>query len=317
MTRFVIALLGGGVGIGLMILVRAFRNRNTDLEVLAGTLTSSGRSVAQLDQPDDGSTGRTSKSWSVGLLNSFGVGDLELTRSRLRVVDKSIEQHAFEKLTAAVAGFTFPLIFMLMLILGGIQPPILLLFVASLVLAVGGFLYPELPLKDLVVERRRSFRHALGSYLELVCVMLAGGAGTQTALAAAAESGAGWPFVELRRAIDRAAATNRPVSELFEELSAELGVDDLRDLSASLSLAGGHGARVKESLIAKSDAMRHSLATDFEGMAETQTEKMIIPVAIMTLGLTLFVGFAALAAIGDGGTVSDVVPPNPIDQFSP
>ena len=42
---------------------------------------------------------------------------------------------------------------------------------------------------------------ALSSYLDLVDVVLAGGAGIETALEAAAEAGDGWAFAEIRGAL--------------------------------------------------------------------------------------------------------------------
>lgn len=303
MTTWPTLLLGAGIGVGLLVILRAFRDRRAPLADLVRTLSSTGASVAELGSaPGDDITGRA-RTWAVGLIDGVGFGDAALLRLRLRVLGKSMEQHAFEKLMAMVAGFALPLLLAVVMAAAGLQPPTLLLLLAAFGLAVGGFVYPDVPLAEQVEERRRSFRHALGAYLELVCVMLAGGAGTQTALAAAAESGGGWAFAELRRALHRAAATNRPPAELFDELGIELGVEELRDLASSLALAGGHGARVKESLIAKSDAMRHTLVTDLESMAETRTEKMIVPVAIMTVGLTLFVGYAAVTAIAGGNEV--------------
>ncbi len=300
MTALIATLLGAGIGLGLLLIARAFRGQQTSLGDLSKTLGATGRSIATAPDESESDGAARSSSWAAQMIRSFGLGDIDLLESRLRVLDKSVEQHAFEKLIAAVAGLCLPILLAVLLLAMGVSPPLLLFVMASLLLAVGGFLYPDLPLAEQVEERRRSFRHSLGAYLELVCVMLAGGAGTQTALAAAAESGDGWAFVELRRAINRAQATNRGAHELFDELGQELGVVELRDLAASLALVGGHGARVKESLIAKSEAMRHSLAADLEAMAETRTEKMIIPVAIMTVGLTLFVGFGALTAITSG-----------------
>jgi len=316
MTGLLAALLGSGFGLGLLIIVRAFRDQRTSLAALSRTLGATGTSISDGPQVGSNAGGRASP-WAARMMRSFGLGDMELLESRLRVLDKTMEQHAFEKLLAAVAGLFLPMVLAVMLLAMGFRPPLLLFVLVSLALAVGGFLYPDLPLADLVEQRRRSFRHSLGAYLELVCVMLAGGAGTQTALTAAAESGDGWTFVELRRAINRAAATNRPVHELFEELGRDLGVLELRDLASSLALVGGHGARVKESLIAKSEAMRHSLSADLEAMAEARTEKMIIPVAIMTVGLTLFVGFGALQAITGGAASVGSGPAVDLDELPP
>ena len=43
-------------------------------------------------------------------------------------------------------------------------------------------------------ERRRNFRHALGSFLDLVVISLAGGGGVESALTDASEIGRGWAF---------------------------------------------------------------------------------------------------------------------------
>ena len=42
---------------------------------------------------------------------------------------------------------------------------------------------------------------------------------------------------------------------MFEDLGIRYGIDELRELASSISLAGGHGARVRQSLIAKSEAL--------------------------------------------------------------
>ena len=66
-----------------------------------------------------------------------------------------------------------------------------------------------------------------------------------------------------------------------------------------MSLAGGHGARVKDSLTAKADSLRAALAAEVEAAAESQTEKMIVPVMVMILGLILFIGYGAVEAISN------------------
>jgi tight adherence protein C len=49
--------------------------------------------------------------------------------------------------------------------------------VVSLVTAAAGFVLPGFVLRDEAARRRRAFRHTLSSYLDLVNVLLAGGAG--------------------------------------------------------------------------------------------------------------------------------------------
>lgn len=297
MSALVVAILGAGFGLGVLIVVRAFRPRQVDLAELIRAVSVTGPLPPGGLMPDR--SGRRMP----GGPGLFGSDDLE---GKLRVLGKDRRTHDFEKLAAMVVGFSLPLLLAALAWAAGFDPPVLTVLLVAVALGCGGFVYPDVPLAEQVEERRRAFRHALGAYLELVSVLLAGGAGTQTALEAAARSGDGWVFDEIRRALDRAAATNRGAWELFAELADELGIDDLRDLASSLALAGGHGARVRESLVAKADGMRHSMVTDLESMAETRTEKMIIPVAIMTVGLTAFVGYGAMTAIAGGGTGSTV-----------
>jgi len=75
---------------------------------------------------------------------------------------------------------------------------------ASLILMVGGFVLPDLGIRSDAARRRRDFRHALGSFLDLVVVALAGGGGVETALNDAASIGNSWAFALIRRALDGA-----------------------------------------------------------------------------------------------------------------
>ena len=85
-------------------------------------------------------------------------------------------------------------------------------------------------------------------------------------------------------------------------MAHELGINELTELAASVGLAGGQGAKIRRSLAAKADALRAQQAAAIETNAETRTEKMIVPVTVMIIGLTLFVGFGAVQAISTDGT---------------
>ncbi|NBP42399.1 MAG: hypothetical protein EBU68_06405, partial [Actinobacteria bacterium] len=77
---------------------------------------------------------------------------------------------------------------------------LLVLIILSSALTVGFFL-PDSQMRAKAKSRRQDFLHAFSSYLDLVNVLLAGGAGTETALIAAAEAGDGWSFTEIRGAL--------------------------------------------------------------------------------------------------------------------
>ena len=213
-----------------------------------------------------------------------------------------MERHAYEKVLGAAVGFGIPVLMMLTLTIAGVSVNPLIGLAAAVVSAIAGFFYPDWPLADQVTEKKQAFRHALSSYLDLVTIILAGGGGIETALNGAADAGDGWAFTELRNALRRAHLTRRSPWEAFDELGEQLDIADLRELAAAVALSGGQGAKVKQSLIAKADAMRAALSAEIEAAAEIQTEKMIVPVVVLIIGMVLFIGYGAVDAISTPGT---------------
>lgn len=307
MTAVIGALLGAGIGLGFILIGRGLQVRPVPLDAQLAALDRTGISIAARDaglidtNRTDGLRGTFGR-LGLAMMGSLGVANRDKVAEQLRVLDKAIERHAYEKLVAAVAGFSLPLIGGVGLATNGIAVSPLVLAGCSAVLGAAGFVYPDMPLADQVAERRRAFKHAFSAYLDLVTVLLAGGAGIESALEGAAESGDGWAFAEIRRSLRRARLTRRTPWDAFADLGTELGVGELNELAASVSLAGDHGARIKASLTAKADALRAGQAAELEAGAEERTEKMIAPVVVMTLGLVLFIAFGAVQAITDGGT---------------
>jgi len=246
-----------------------------------------------------------SQGWVVGAwrdANRDQRVDVDELTVQLRVLDKPLEQHVYEKLLAAAAGFCVPVLMGVGIAMADVAVSPVAVAAGSVVLAAAGFFYPDLPLAERVEARRREFRHALSSFLDLVTIIMAGGGGIESALAGAADAGDGWAFEELRDALRRARMTRRTPWDTLAALGDDLQIRELVELAAAVSLAGGHGARVKESLIAKADSLRDALAAETEAAAESQTEKMILPVMLMILGLVLFIGFGAVDAISTPAT---------------
>lgn len=294
-------IVASGVGFGVWTVGRAVRPRPTPLTTTIRSVRQPGVSLLDQDgRPNELASGLGETASRV--LATLGLGQSEALAAQLRILDKPPERHAFEKLLAATAGLSLPLLAGAALVLGGVSVNPAVIIIASGVLAAGGFFYPDLPLSEQVEKRQQAFRHALSSWLDLVTIILAGGGGIETALTGAAEAGDGWAFDELRRALRRAELTGRTPWEVLDELGATLQITELSELAASVSLAGGQGAKIRQSLAAKADALRAQQAADIETNAEERTEKMIVPVTVMVIGLTLFIGFGAIDAIStDGG----------------
>jgi len=314
-------LLSAGLGSGFVILIRALRPRTTPLAVTIASLQRPGRAFGSLTDVDHSAPDALSRlqhlvaRGGVRVLDALGLTNSADLREQLRILDKPLERHAYEKLLGAVAGFLLPNLAIVVIAAGGVAASPLVGLGVGVVGAAAGFFYPDFPLAEQVERRQQAFRHALSSYLDLVTIILAGGGGVESALQGAADAGDGWAFAELRAALRRAEFTGRTPWELFDELGVTLGVDELRELAASVSLAGGQGAKIRQSLAAKADALRAQQAAAIEANAETRTEKMIVPVTVMIIGLTLFIGFGAIDAIStDGG---GAVQPRPGTEVNP
>lgn len=306
MDSLILAVLGAVIGLGCWLVGRGIVHRRAlPLDELARVLAGTGISAADDVAPTRrSSTGRFSALATRLVARPTGAAGDSLAQ-RLRLVGKTEADYAVEKLSMAVAGFVLPIVLMVIAVVAGIDVPSIWVVMIAVGLAGAGFFYPDLPLTEQADRRRREFRFALGSYLDFVTIMLAGGAGTQSALQSAAEAGDGWAFYELRNAVRVADSTGRTVWECFDELADQMGLPELQELAASVALAGGQGGRVKDSLSAKADAMRLTQTAELEAMAEARSEKMIIPVVVMIAGLVLFVGGGAVSVVSGGPVAAD------------
>lgn len=215
----------------------------------------------------------------------------------LAVTGTSTHHHLAQKATLALTGLLLPAIVEFVLILAGLGLTWEVPALASLLLAVGGFLLPDLTVRQEAERRRATFRHALSAYLNLIRVLLAGGAGVDGALFDAVGIGRGWAFQQLRQALVTARITRTTPWSTLGRLGTELDVHQLSELAASVSLAGTEGARVRASLAAKASALRTRELTDAEGEAQAATERMSLPVVMLFGGFLIFIGFPALASV--------------------
>lgn len=298
MRPLLLAFLGAGAGAGILLTARGLAPRPRSLDAVLRDLARPGRSL--------GGPGATEAAHdrlgerARAFLCSVGV-DLERHRHDLGIVERTAERHATQKLAGGVVGLIVTNCLGVAATSLGIGPPPAVAVLLSLGMAAGGFLLPDHLLHDEAERRRRAFRHALSSYLDLVVVLLAGGAGIETALHAAADAGDGWGYRTIRRALQRARFTRASPWEAFADLAEQLDVSELAEMAASVSLAGSHGARIRGSLAAKADTLRGHQVAETESAAEAATERMTIPVAVLLLGFLLFIAYPAVAQITSVG----------------
>jgi Flp pilus assembly protein TadB len=292
-------LLGGaGVGTGLWaLLVGWWPPRASLAQTLGGTpitgeaeplvVVGKGGWVARLGRP------------AVGVLIALGIPTGVAGRD-LAVVGRSLDQQLAEKATTAVAGLLAGPVLVALLDAAGWSLPALWPTWLALGLAAAGFLAPDLGVSAEAARRRADFRHALSTLLDLVVIALAGGAGVDQALYDAASIGTGWSATQIRRALHAVRAARAPVWTGLAQLGAELGIDELVDLAASMSLAGSEGAKVRTSLAAKAASLRAHQLAEAETSAQAATERMSLPVVALFAGFLLFIGYPAVTSVLTG-----------------
>jgi len=140
---------------------------------------------------------------------------------------------------------------------------------------------------------RGEYQRALTVLLDQVAIGLSGGAGVDTALAEATETGAGPQFAVIRAELNRAHLLRQTPWEALGALGRRIGVLDFQRLAVSIALAGSEGARVKTALVDRAAALRAKRTAQAEAKNSQDTERMSVPVALSAVMLVLFVIVAA------------------------
>ena len=219
------------------------------------------------------------------------------TRADLDLLDRPVELHLAEQAATAVIGAAVGPVAAGLLALAGTPIGWVLPLWGCLVLGAIGFVTPTLVARAGAVERRVEFTHALGAFLDLVVIGLAGGAGVDAALTEASRIGHGWAFDRLRHALNAAQITRTTPWQALADLGDALRVPALREVAAAVSLAGTEGARIRASLAAKASSLRLRELTAAEAAAVAATEQMSLPVIVMFAGFFVFIGFPAVAHV--------------------
>ena len=238
--------------------------------------------------------------------NSSPIFSLKINHSRLThkrkpsdlaITRTTEEQFAQRALRLGLVGGVISVIAIASLSAVGVRIPG---FSAILILLCGpvfGVMSAHKKLTKVATEARRSFSYALSSYLDLVNVLLAGGAGSETALIAAAQTGDNWAFEMIRSALDRARAERITQWTALGELASLINVSDLTRVAGSMQLAGEQGSRVRASLAAQADAVRSRQMNEIEAAAQSATERMGVPTVLLFMGFIALLGYPALELV--------------------
>lgn len=286
MFALVAAFAGALIGGGLMLIVRGFAGPNQSLSAF----------VDELHRPRVTNVAAPT-SWVTQTLEKTAGRAADRHRADLDICERTSAKFAQDRLAWAAIGAT-PGVLAL-----GLAPTGAISFITPLIAlvllvagAIGGWVFSVFDLRSDAEKKRREFRHALASYLELVAILQAGGSGVQSALYDAATIGRGSAFRHLKTALSAAQVRNETPWRTLGVLGERLGVMELVELQQSMTLAGD-GARVRESLRAKAEAMRDRDRAQQESDAEKRSESMVMPVVMVFAGFLLLIGYPAIAGL--------------------
>ncbi len=223
---------------------------------------------------------------------------IEETTADTEVAGTTLDVHVTDKLNAGLGGAVLSVV--LGWLIGVAGGPVGVVVVALIGFVVCYFL-PDAELRSKAAARREEFDQALTGFVSLVAVSMAGGGGTNTAMADAAAIGHGWSFDLLRRCLDEAALVGEPPWAAMERVGRRLHLTHLVELSGALGLAGASGARITESLQARAEADRSREISETSARAEAKSESMNVPIAALLLGWFGFMGYPAVANLIGGG----------------
>ena len=289
----VAVLVGAGIGVGLALLLTSIAPSPTPLK----------RALADRHPKRPSTpTGRGRRGLvggAGGLLvdSRWGHRIVDGLAADLRVTGRTAATYLGSCVILGLAGALWAPIAAVALRLAGVTIPATLILWGILALAPLGAACPRLALRSEAASRRRAFRHALSSFLDVVSISLAGGCGVDSALQAAGTAGNGWAFVEIRRALLESRYRGESPWAGLARLGDELAVPELAELAAAVSLAGNEGARVRASLAARARSLRQRGMSEIEAAASSASERMSLPVVGLMVGFVLFVVYPAIERI--------------------
>ncbi|MEV6523191.1 type II secretion system F family protein [Longispora sp. NPDC051575] len=155
----------------------------------------------------------------------------------------------------------------------------------------------EASLKGKAEQRRLLMRHTLAALLDIVPPALAAGAGVEQALMDSTRISSGWAARRIRHALATARTTRTPLWQALGDLGRETGVVQLEQLAATLQLASGEGTRIRAALTQRGHALSERLAAELEARAESASERMSIPLMLLTSVFLLFLIYPGIAGL--------------------
>jgi tight adherence protein C len=301
-------LAGGLAGLGLFLLGLAWHPPRPRLSQQLAAFDASRQAASGQWQPGGqrpaGQGPGSGLRWRLGqrlARISAGHGlEFSSARANLALAGLPFEVFLATKVLLAAGGLVLGALLAGAAGLAGLRLPAVLPAWLSVLAAVAFFFLPDLEARQRAEQRRRDFRHAIGAFLDLVALNLAGGRGVPEALIAASEVGTGWSFWRIKDALVTARITGQAPWQALGALGEEVRIAELRDLAAALSLVAEDGAKVRESLVARAASLRQRELADLQGQAGERSQSMLVAQLLLCAGFLLFLIFPLVGVLLSG-----------------
>jgi tight adherence protein C len=218
-------------------------------------------------------------------------------RADLAIMGRSVGGFLATKVVLGLALLLMAPVIWAVLRLADIGLPTALPAIAAVAFGLFGFFLPDLALRGEAEEQRGEFRRVVGIFLDLVSMNLAGGRGLPEALLSASTISEHWALLRIRQALANARLFGTTPWVALDQLGADIGVAELRDLSAALALAADDGAKIKQSLSARAATLRRREMADVEGEAGENSQSMLVAQLVLCMGFMVFLAFPALSQL--------------------
>ena len=233
--------------------------------------------------------------WWHRLATRLSSGTSQRLAADLAVLSRTPTRHTLDKLGATVLCASMALVPAVLLPMLGAATSPASVVLGAVLLGAAGWTYPDVEVRSRAAAARRAWAQALTVYVDIVGISLAGGAGVEDALMVAAGAGSGPQFDELEATLRAAQTRRRTLWHALDELGARADIVPLRELAAAVDLAAESGSRIRETLLAKANAMRVRQLTEAEADAQRASETMGIAPALMAVAAVVLIGYPAVA----------------------
>lgn len=293
MTPLVL-LLGGGIGAGLYLIIRALTPAQPALPAAISRLTATTSDQISSLPPAD-------LQERLGVWTERVVTQLPMivTPDRdLALIGWSTRKFYGQKALASLVGFAFPAVISLAAYLAQISLPIPVTLGVMLILAVVFFFLPDIEVRQRAASQRTHYRRIIAAYVDFVALARISGAAATQAMSDAARVGDNELFVRIQQMIERSRLRGTSAWNDLRELGDEIGVKELHEIADIVRLSGEEGASIWENLRSHAHSMRNAQLRTEQGAANARSESMTIPLTVLVfafVGLLLAPSLLTLA----------------------